>query len=466
MKSKFNALLLTGALLFYYNALLSQQSDKTTNYRRSSLTMVLLEDNNLGKSKDLVIGAYNSYPFPDKYNLHIIKDNKLPVNDSSITIQEYFGAGFYKDTLKNAIDFLKGKKKHPLNKIKYLNPEKTVGVIEPTKEEVSGIIIDKFIREKQIGKQIVASWFNRDSNGHMDWELLKKRALYSAAEFEKNGGDSKQALTDKLIKDVDVIGNTFIVFHRMEFYENEPVARAIRDAAKEETQKQLAGKPQFLIDKSMKLIDTAYERGKVGYTVKCNTYLYQLRWNEEIAQLTNNRFFNDDINEEKKKSMWDTTSMYQMEFLGKTTSMSIVTFKIGERRTESQIIDLQVKRTMDNAMAKLQREYEPFRTVSPVYSVNPLSAQIGLKEGVNPGDKYEIIQAEEDKFGILHWKRVGKASVSKKETVWDNRIGAELPENNDSDQTSTTNENSQVKQFTVFKGGNKASQINFLRFTK
>jgi len=62
----------------------------------------------------------------------------------------------------------------------------------------------------------VASWYNRTADGKMDWELLKARALYSASEFEKEG-ESKQALTDKLIKDLDVIGNTFVVFNKMDF---------------------------------------------------------------------------------------------------------------------------------------------------------------------------------------------------------------------------------------------------------
>jgi hypothetical protein len=426
-------------------------------YRRSSLTMVLVEDNDLGKNREMVINAYNSHPFPDKYNLHSITDKRFSTEQMSLTINDYKEAGFYKDTLNKIMDFLKAKKNYPLNKIRMLNSQGTIGIVEPTKEELNNIYINKYINDKKIAKQIVSTWYNRTPEGAMDWNLLKERALYTANQFEKEG-DSKQALTDKLIKDIDVVGNTFVVFNKMDFYENEPVARLIRDAAKAEAIAKLTGKPEFLLKKALEGLDQVYEKTKEGYTVKCNTYLYQLEWTEEIAKKTNNWFFNSNV--QNTKEIWDTTNLYKLKFVGKTVSGSIVTFKIGETRSQEEIINLQVKRTMDNALAKLQRTYSVFRPVTPVYSTNPLTAQIGMKEGVEPGDKYEILKSETDeKTGLAKWKSVGKISVDKKQPVWDNRPGAEPVLDSNGNPIP-------VKAFTTFKGGKSATELNFIRFVK
>jgi len=426
-----------------------------TKYRRSSLTMVLVENNDLGKSKDMVINAYNSHPFPDKYNMHSINDKKFSIDQMNLTVQDYMNAGFYTDTLKKITDFLKAKKKYPLNKIRPLNPDGSIGIVEPTKEELNNIYVNKYISDKKIAKQLVASWYNRTADGKMDWELLKARALYSASEFEKEG-ESKQALTDKLIKDLDVIGNTFVVFNKMDFYENEPVARIVRDAAKSEAIKSFTGKPEFLLKKALETVEKVYDKTKEGYTVKCNTYLYQLDWSEDVSKKTYNWFFNSNV--KNTKEIWDTTNIYKLKFVGKTTTGSIVTFKIGETRTEEQIISLQVKRTMDNALAKLQRSYPVFRTLTPVSTTNPLTAKIGLKEGVEPGDKYEVLKSVTDeKTGIAEWKSIGKISVDKKEPVWDNRPGAEP-------LLDASGNPVPEKAFTTFKGGKNATEFNFIRF--
>ena len=63
-----------------------QGADKTTKYRRSSLTMVLVENNDLGRNKDMVVNAYNAFPFPDKYNLHKIVDNKLNTTEKQMIL--------------------------------------------------------------------------------------------------------------------------------------------------------------------------------------------------------------------------------------------------------------------------------------------------------------------------------------------------------------------------------------------
>jgi len=445
--------------LLLLNTSLSAQ-DKTTNYRRSSLTMVLLENEGLGKSKDLVIGAYNSHPFPDKYNLHSIEDKKFSTTQLGLTTQDYVDAGFYKDTLKKITDFLKAKKKYPLNKIRNLNPEGTIGIIEPTSEELNNIYINKYIKEKKIAKQVVSTWFNRKQDGSMNWELIKERGLYSASSNDKDIASTSASAVDYLL-DFELIGNTYTVFNRMDFYENEPVARLIRDAAIIQVTKELAGKPEILLKKSLEGLEKVYQKTKEGYTVLCYTYLYQLEWNDSIASKTKHYFFNTDASFDKIK-IWDTTNLYKMKFVGRTSSSSIVTFKLGEQRTEAQIIDLQVKRTMDNALAKLQKEYVQFRPVAPITSIEPVTAKIGLKEGLEPGQKFEILEQSFNKLNMPVWKSIGKVSVNKKTPIWDNTVGAEQKIVQDQNQNQVPK-----PEYSTFTGGKKAMVgLHYIRLIK
>lgn len=435
----------------------AQESKNALEYRRSSLTMVLAEDDGLGKSKDMVIKSYESYPFPDKYNLHQINDKKFDPASMKLTVEDYRSAGFYNDTLRTFKDFMLALKK-PFNAVRYVAADSSAAVLEPSDKELLQIYLGKYIKEKGLAKQIAATWFNRKADGSMDWSVIQERGKYSAS-AEKSDQAESAALQVDYLMDWDLLTNTYTIFHKMEFYENEPVARLIRDIAKVEAMKKLAGKPEILITKTMEGIDKIYETTKEGYTVKCNAFLYQLDWNEEVATKAKKYLFSNTVD---SKTAWDTADIFKMIFVGKITSASIVTFKIGEKRTEAQIIDLQIKRTMDNALAKLQKEYVQFRPVSPISSIEPLTARIGMKEGVEPGQKFEILEVEFNNLGMPVYVQKEKITVDKKTPVWDNRQG--------SDQEQVTDESGasvKAPEFTTFKGGKKAQPgLSYIRLIK
>lgn len=435
-----------------------QDNNVSTQYRRSSVSMVLIENENLGDKKGMVTNAYYSNPFPDKYNNHEIADKKFDAESMKLTTQDFLSAGFYKDTLKSTKDFLMALKK-PLNTIRYTTADSSRAVQEPSKEELTNIYIQKYIKDKNLAKQIVATWFDRKPNGEMSWDVIKKRGMYSASTYQSDNANSTFSPEDFLL-DFELIGNTYTVFNRLEFYPNEPLARLIRDKAREEAILKFTGKPEALLKKANQAIDTIYVKTKEGYTVACNTYLYQLEWNDSIVKKTKDIFFNNAVNYDKVK-VWDTLSLYKMNFVGKTKSSSIVTFKLGEKRTEEQIIDLQIKRTVDNALTKLQKEYVQFRPISPIESINPLTVKIGLKEGVESGQQYEILKLDETGL-IPKLVRIETVSIPKKVPIWDNRQGA-----NGQDTLLDESGNPIITpEFTTFNGGKKASTIYFVRLLK
>ena len=430
-------------------------SQVSTKYRRSSISMILMETPGLGENKELILNAYNNNPFPDKYNQHNISVKNTSTESMTLTDEDLIFSGYLKDTLSNPMAIMKASL-NPLKKLRYLNEDSTLAIIEPSEKEMQKIYADKIIRSNDVAKKVIGVWLNKKENFEVDQDLIIERGMYSASAADM--ADTMFSISDPkdMFKDVELLGNTYTVINSMEFYKNEPVARIIRDLAKAEAMKKLAGKPQVIIDKSMAALDTIYEKTKEGYTVKCNSFLYKIKWNESTGDKIYNTFFNNSIT--NKKLAWDTASFMEMEYLGKTVSGSIVTFKIGEKRTLNEIIDLQVRRTLDNAMAKLQKEFVQFRPVSPILSNDPFSVQIGLKEGVEPKQKYEILELKTNELGIPYWKAVGKVKTSKKLSIWDNRQGAEKQLDSDGNE---------VPPFTIFSGGKKAVPgMNYIRLIK
>lgn len=454
LKTNFSALL--GLAMF--SGLQAQDAPSPLDYRRSSMTMVLIEDDDLGKSKDLVIKSYNSYPFPDKYNKHEIADKKFDASAIKLTDAEFLAAGFFKDTFKTPMDFLKAAK-YPLRPLRYLKADSSVAVQGPDKAELLQLKLQKYISQKNIARQMFDTWFNRKGDS-LNIALLLERGKYSASAEKMD--DAKQAgLEANLYEDYDLISNTYTVFQKLNFFPNEPVARLARDLAKAEARKKMAAMPPAMLQKSLDQLDTVYERTKEGYTVICTSFLYQLEWDADIAGKFKGYFLNEEL-KSKRGQIWDTTSIFKIKFVGKSTTSSIVTFKIGEKRTEEQIIDLQIKRVMDNSLARLQKNHVQFRPVAPVSSVGPVTARIGMKEGVEAKQTFEVLAIEFNEFGFPRYKSVGKVKVDSKQPIWDNRIGADQEPILDEAGNPVTG-----PAFTTFAGGKKVQpSINFLRLLK
>ena len=86
------------------------------------------------------------------------------------------------------------------------------------------------------------------------------------------------------------------------------------------------------------------------------------------------------------------------------------------------MITLATVRNVDNVFSKLQREYDIFMPKVPLFTGSPITAKIGMKEGLEGGEKFEVLEQTMDpKSGLTKYNRVGEIKVSKKQ-IWDNRF--------------------------------------------
>jgi hypothetical protein len=384
----------------------SNNEVKDVKYRRSSLHTILIESENFPK-KESVIKAYNTAPFPEKYDNHSIGE-------------------------------------------KSFDPKK-YGATKELSDDEMAVVVAKYLKDNKIGNKLVAKWFDRKANGFFDIDLISQRGLISASFTDiKTAEASAEGKALLQTAGLDLINNTFVVVSKMKFYENEPVARAAREAALIAASKLGMA---ILRDKAVDVANKGYDKAKEGYSVWTTSYLYKLKWDDA----TSNTFYQDlwidastEGNVAEKKANFDKSDLFQLEFIGSENSTSLVTFSLSEKRTEAQIINLAVTRNVDNVYAKLQKKYDVFKTKVPLFTGNPLTAKIGMKEGLEGGEKFEVLEANMDpKTGIIEYKKKGTIKVDKN-LIWDNRYNAGLPI---TDETGAEIKN--PLNGTTFEGGSK-----------
>ena len=416
-------------------------------YRRSSLHMILVESETFPK-KELVMKGWNGYldkRFPDKYNNHKVSSTSFNPSKYTVTDAEREAAGIKKPS--EAGKLLKG-----------AVSDATGGIVGSNDPDMP-VKIQKFIDESKLANQLVAKWFNRKSDGSMNYEYIMEKSKESASEESKDIATGT-ADNDEYLYDEELIGNTFVVFSKLTFVENEPVARVVRDQLLAVANEMSI---EMLRNKAIEKANQAYEIGKVGYSVWTKVYLYQLVWNDQVAESVKSTFFKKGDNT-FGASEWDKTDLFKLKFVGDENTSSLVTFSLKEKRTEEQLVNLATVRNIDNVFAKLQKKYVVFRPVTPIASVGPITAKIGLKEGIEPGDKFEILKSVRDpKTHKKSYVSFSSAKVDKDFPVYDNLAREEGAERLDDAGNPIT-----TPEYTTFSGGDKKTQksVHYLRLMK
>lgn len=398
----------------------SIDGDQEVKYRRSSLHRILIESDKM-PLKDTVINAYYHAPFPDKYNNHSISESVLDPKLYRLSNEERVLAG------------LKEKSERQMSKDSIKDPSKADPEIP--------FIIEKYLKQNKIGNKLVAKWFNRQEDGSFNMDLISERGFYNASEMDfdiaKNSVRGNNLISDA---GEELINNTFVVVSQMNFYSNEPYALGVYTAAVLAANK-LGGLKATIAKKVAKGI---YNKAKEGYSVNTMSYLYKLKWNDSIAAVFYNDLWVSKNNiDSTRVRKFDESNLFQLELVGEEKAKSLVTFSLkkGEaNRTEDQIVTRATVRNIDRNYVKLQKAYEVFKTKTPLLTGGDnITAKIGLKEGLEAGDKFEVLeQILNPDTGKTEYKVKGVIKVDKKK-IWDNRFYEDGSEsNNDNPEITAT----------------------------
>lgn len=426
MKTKQRGIFL--AVIYFMAFLLTNNvakaQDVKEGYQRSSLHIINIENLKFDNAAK-VQASYNKYPFPDKYDDHRIGNNSVNLDGYKLSQEE-------KDAL--------GIKESELGKgLSSMISSATAGIIENNSQVKYEL--DKFIKETKVAKELVKKWYSIKDDGTFDFSVFNERIKLSMSEEDKQRVQQAAIAQTEIDKMSDkLINNTFVVFTKLNFVSNAIPAEAIRQVAYSQADK-LSGMLQTI---ARKAADKIYEKTSEGYSVWTTAWLYKLEWNEQIYA-----DFRKIMTSKEKLDMNAFNAMnFNLEFIGQEKATSLVTFSLkkGEGdRTEDEIIELSTVRNVDKVFTKLQREYEVFKPLYQLTGVDPFSAKLGMKEGLEGGEKFEILEIRGGEYN-----KIGTIEVDKNK-VWDNRYGAPKQE---------------IEQ-TYFKGKNKdAREWFYVRLVK
>ena len=356
-----------------------QDDSEELKYRRSSLYSIMINHSEQ-KFADEIRTAFLEIPVPDKYNNHDLSIKVVDMNTK----------------LKKA------------------------------KSNKENETITNFIYENEIAGRMVARWFNRDKyTGICDMELVKERGLYNATEFDKQMAQ-RSARGIAMLQDAgeELIGNTFLLVNDIRYIDKEKRSSFWGGLASVAGGIAAAYTGIDYISDAADLAAMAIQSIK-GFSVRINTFLYKLEWNDELANEFYVNQYASDVNDSiKSQNFENARKNYSLQYVGKVESKGSTTSFLGINEDQPVVmIRKACQRAIDENIVDLQTQYEEFRTNTPLVSVEPLTAYIGMKEGVSEDSRFEVLEQVEVSDGKYEYKRVGEIKPVKN-MIWDNRYMA------------------------------------------
>ena len=413
-------ILVLGSLFLVPSFAQEAEKESLSQYYRNALTsmMVYHPEDEFGYD---VYQIFNELPPQERYDAH---DIGLRVVDNS------------------KIGSVRGNRKDGLNRQTYGG---SMVLTNDEKQANAEVLLD-LLNHAEVGKRIVAKWFNLTGetlqDAYFNTETIEARSGYNAtmreaemAKFTIEGAASLIDLSDELIN------HSFVLISDMTYITAEDrstaakttvgVLGAVFDAfTGGNTGKIAAEATEDIADKF------------TGFKVFTHSYLFQLEWNDSLANYFYQYYYTDTPNPEKIRAFMEDRTSFRMVYLG-TESAKYEKTKVAAKYNRNDLLQMITARSIDNNIAKLQKRFEAFRVKAPITQVEydknghptGFRAQIGAKEGVEDNMKFEVLECRMVR-GRIEYHRVAVIRPVKNR-IWDNRFNALLENDQDGDQSGT-----------------------------
>lgn len=285
--------------------------------------------------------------------------------------------------------------------------------------------ITAFVNANQIASRMVGKWFDRNIlTGECSIDLVKERSIYNATEIDRELAN-RSARGMAMLADMgdELIGRTFLLVNEIRYIDKGAISSGVGTGLKI-----LGGIAGAFLGSNVS--DLANNLGDMvasykGFKVKIKTHLYQLNWDDATAGTFYQEHYSD-VPDVKKHSAFEANrSKYRLNYVGCVESAGSNTSFMGINEDQPLLMVRKAcQRAIDENVADLQKNYDQFRVKSPVVEIadNRVMSPIGMKEGITPQSRYEVLEAQE-KDGRTIYKRI--AVVKPVESyIWDNRFMA------------------------------------------
>lgn len=368
----------------------SQTRDSVFLYRRGSICSFMIGHRDLSFAQEIE-NVFNEMPVPDKYNDHSIGKKVFYTADG---------------------------------KLKMKNLDSHMGFkINASSDKTLMNDFDFFLQKQAIASRLIAKWFNRKkTTGICNMNLVQERGYQNASEVEKRLA-ALSVRKDALLKDAgeELIGNTFVLINDIRYIDQSKGSSIIGGVVSAATQ--MAGALNGIEVSEENNLGTIISSYK-GFNVKIKTYLYQLIWDDEISSYFYKDIYSENSDDKKKENFENNRGRFSLLYLGmQESSGKSVSFLGINKDNPQQMVRKACQRALDENIASLQKNFDVFKVKAPLYNIQPLTCEIGMKEGVTENSRYEVLETVEDSKGHINYKRIGVIRPIKGK-IWDNRYMA------------------------------------------
>ncbi len=314
---------------------------------------------------------------------------------------------------------------------KYNDHDLSVKIIQVDKKTPKNERGEGFLIHNHVASHLVARWFNRDpKTGACNMDLIKERGLYSASEYDKI--IAQQTIRNSaLLADAgeELIHNTFVIVNDIRYIDKEKAGRitgmvffyliaTIGAVTSGLTGTDMTSDFATIGHSAQEIMNSLK-----GFRVKVNTHLYRLVWDEQTANRFYTEMYSPVPDDAKKNAFIRNRDMFKLEYVGsQMSSGSEISFLGVNFDTPDEMIKKACTRAIDENIANLARNFEPFKIKVTLTNVTPLQAPIGMKEGITENTKFEVLEKVVSDYKTTY-RRVAVIKPEKG-MIWDNRFMA------------------------------------------
>ena len=369
------------------------QNQDLDKYHRSSLYSIMLKHPEKEYCNE-IIEAFKAIPIPDKYNNHDLKIKVMPAPVlKAMTMDEIEGG--YKDAILSLLN------------------------------------------RNKVGGRLVEKWFDRDKTTcAFDMDLVAQRGYYDASIIDINLA-RLSARGKALLEDAgeELLNHTYVLVNDVRYGDKETIKTFVGGG--------ILAANIFSLISGVDISNTAEQIGGLagditGFKVIVTSYLFRLDWNDEVANnFYNNLWVDKSAPDLVRQQQWTgALGSFKLKYIGNASVFSGKT-ALGGVNSERDMFLKVCTRAVDKSISELQKNFDEFKVFTPLISVEPLRAYIGLKEGVDENSRYEVLEKSVDDMGRIKYKRVGEIKPEKG-MIWDNRFMAEFDKEEGYDLQYTT----------------------------
>lgn len=337
------------------------------------------------------------------------KDKKQIISSeydrNSMTIIGLKSAGPFADQIAKMIDTVKISEKFYDNSLNFRNIPYNVAVSlfdKVQQDKVFKTDVAKLLDDQKIAQGILAKWFNRQTDGSFNTDVLKERGVYNSDDSDLSiATASKRGESALMDAGLGLINRSYIlVFGFSDLMTMEQNYNKMETPAESRKMNGVKGN----------LIGLLY---KLDFGDSVSTVFYQDMWAGKGS---------DDL--KAKMARFDANTFPLIPVKNLIMPVQATQYNPGQslapkvQKTQDELLRDLVNNSMTNLLNHFTFQVSEFKVKAQVYQTKPIAVKIGKKEGLGFDQRYFVFENRQTRSGETYSSRRG---VIKSMSVADNR---------------------------------------------